>query len=768
MKIAALIGAILLLHAADSVRADEAPPQFEVQAGIQRYVKVGRWAPVTVRTLDKWIKSVEVEALDPGGKTARFPLTADKSGKVFRGLFMVGRLESVVSLRIESGGGTVITRRLGGGVNDDADAHVAPVLRQSVIVVATLGKPAGFKTLFADPEEDGPTKSTAKKRKQAARFHTVDYANPADFPNSVHGLNGVDAVVISDRYELNAIQTAALRQWVRGGGHLVVSRGSLLTDLIDQSTRRTMPALLGTTAAIANDANFVRKTRSDSADTLLAEWLPVTIRRQLSLRAQDLAELKTFSQQKVPIISSGRIPVAQVRDPSFDGAGEVLAGGGDRPNLIVRVPFGLGLVTFCAVDLHRPPVSTWEEVDAMGRRILEPTIEAVTPQDDDGNARISGSGLTDVVTQLHAMQDEFPTVRRASTWDAMLWVFLYILLIGPLDYVLVHRVLKRPRWTWVTFPLMVVLVTWWAIHSAEARNGSAVRVNQLTIVDIDATDTRSHPYDRDRARVITRSWFSFYSPETQRYTLEVAPSKLSDIPSETSQPSLGWSGFPEDVYGGMYRPGGLEIGRLSYAVLPEQRRIDGLPLRIWAAQTLHATDRRITPGLVRGALKLSDTNRLVGTIEHRLAGPISDWVVVYGNHLYRPGSKNASQSVRSIPPGQTWSLNQEGIIQLVREEELKPNSAADENERLNFFIRTLSVHGSLRRADKFGLQNVSLADLDFTRLLKLKRAVLIGRIKQPGMRLSNASGEGESEVIEPTRSNTFVRIVLPVQQRSSR
>lgn len=741
--------AVWLVFLPEIARATESGPSFEMSAGVQRLVKVGRWAPITVRTADDSIESIHVEAVDPAGKTVRFPLTKEgpTTGRfIYRGLFQVGKLEAVVSLRIARDGDRVERRKIGGGKSDDADSPIGPPLRQSVMVVVTLGEPAGFAQLEEEPDDDEPGAPKPKNVRREARFRTLKLKSAGAFPDDVHGLHAVNAVVVSGRYELNAKQDAALERWVRGGGHLVVCRGSDLDRFLPTAKR---PA----------------ETSLDR----LAAWMPITIERAVRVRAQDLSGLTQYSQQKTPIISSGRIPIAQVRNPALgdDASGEVLAGGDDRPNLIVRVTHGLGLITFCAVDFHRPPVSTWKGVEALGRRILRPTIESIAERDSLSGARISGSGINDMLTQLHAMQDDFPQVRRASTWDTMLWVFLYICLIGPVDYLIVHRLLKKPRWTWATFPAMVALVTWWTIGNAADRNGREVKLNQLAIVDIDATGPPASGSEDASQKLMTRTWFTTYTPATRRYRLRMRPRSLrgDNRRVTASQTELCWSGFPEDVYGGMYRTGGLEIGRLSYSVNPREARVDDLPLRIWSAQTLAGSFRTETKRLIRGDLYLSDTKRLIGSFEHHFGGPIVDWMILHDTYIYRPEA-DVPESVASIAPGRTWSLSQRGIIKTVTEEEVRAMSGTAESsdatasQRFNYFIRMLSMHGRLRGGIYQSLRNVGLAELDLTRLLRLNRAVLIGRVRTPAADL--ISGDGD-EPIEPTQSYTFVRIVLPVK-----
>src|SRR5207244_11612599 len=68
-------------------------------------------------------------------------------------------------------------------------------------------------------------------------------------------------------------------------------------------------------------------------------------------------------------------------------------------------------------------------------------------------------------------------------WVAF-FIFLYILLIGPGDYLFLKRVLKRMELTWITFPIIVVTVSLLAYYAAYLVKGKELRVNKVDIVDV--------------------------------------------------------------------------------------------------------------------------------------------------------------------------------------------------------------------------------------------------------------------------------------------
>ena len=64
-------------------------------------------------------------------------------------------------------------------------------------------------------------------------------------------------------------------------------------------------------------------------------------------------------------------------------------------------------------------------------------------------------------------------------------IVLYILLIGPIEYFFLKRVLGRLELTWITFPIIVLTVSLAAYFTAYSLKGRDLRVNKIDVVDVD-------------------------------------------------------------------------------------------------------------------------------------------------------------------------------------------------------------------------------------------------------------------------------------------
>lgn len=99
-----------------------------------------------------------------------------------------------------------------------------------------------------------------------------------------------------------------------------------------------------------------------------------------------------------------------------------------------------------------------------------------------------------------------------------------------------------------------------------------------------------------------------------------------------------------------------------------------------------------------------------------------------------------------------------GITETIQEK--KPYDSLSRD--LLQFVRILSFHSLAGGKAYTGLENNSLRHLEFLDAMKMNQAVLIGRLRTPLSRLKIVDGE-HSGVIEESKQDTFVRILLPVK-----
>ncbi len=576
------------------------------------------------------------------------------------------------------------------------------------------------------------------------------------------GLEALDALVIAGGYAMQPSEAAALRNWVNLGGHLILSVGRNLEEY------QTSPLSAWVSGESGPDSEAAFRI------TGVTEY-------------RDLSAMETFSGKNEPLIINRQNPLPGVKIETTETA-QVLVSVRSGP-LIVRAPYGLGTVTMVGVDLDRNPIQSWPALPLTMRKLLLHQKHREEKRRPSANNQLAYSGITEFATQIQTALLRFPTVNRLSTWAIIGMLFAYLLAIGPLDYFLVHHVFKRPRLTWVTFPVCVVAAAVFCVWSARSHNGDTLIANQLDVLDLDASTNTLR----------ARSWVSIYSPETRRYQITLRPSEqLSTTFSSQNQNSpplvrTAWAGVPEATFGGMYRTGGVQMTRAMYQFAPGAAGIDNLPIPLWGAKSLTGEWFSQNAPLVVSRLESLGAGRLRGTIEHHLPVPITDWFLAYNSRVFRPRTNLVTGEEAPLPPGRAWPagetdwsrINQREITgyltrTVAREIERKGSESktkdfqqpkirmeqeaydplAEANpDPLADILRILTFYRRVGGKDYTGLDNHTLRDMDFSDRLDLNRAVLFGRLDLPATNLSI-----KDQTPNENQHAAFIRIVLPVKQ----
>jgi hypothetical protein len=397
--------------------------------------------------------------------------------------------------------------------------------------------------------------------------------------------------------------------------------------------------------------------------------------------------------------------------------------------------------------------------------------DAHTPSDaqrSGSQGRLTHSGITDLASQLHAVQEHFPSIQRSSSWFVMAWILVYTVLIGPIDFVLVHKLLKRPAVTWLTFPLLVGAAVWLTVWHGQRANGGQLLLNQLDVCDVD---------ERTNS-VRATTWLTAYSPENRRYRVTVSANEVGAAAGAANpavNPFVTWSGIPELGFRGMYRAGGFEVGRAGYRFENSAAAIADLPIGIWSTKTLTGGWQTVAPGIVESSLESSVSGQMSGQAVHRLAVPIEDWLVAYGKWVFRP----RSDRVRVLMPHQPWEPANPSQVQrrelqgyltraTTRRVQRADGIGADIlTEKTKYdplsrdptdLWRMITFHEASGGTDYTGLTNTLLKSYDLSDKLMMDRAVMFGRLD-----LSTLNVEIDGQRIEPQRRVAYVRILLPVR-----
>ena len=300
---------------------------------------------------------------------------------------------------------------------------------------------------------------------------------PADLPERVQGWAPVDRLIWqdTDTSSLSTGQVAALRGWIAAGGRLVIIGGTAGADSLTGFPDDILP--YRPTGVIDIDPSVLR-----------------------------------------PVL--GGVPDGATTMAAFAGTlahGRALASSGDRV-VAADMPYGSGSVTLLGFDPSTSWLAKGDTWDTpLWRRLLPArTIGAIALTDD---------------SQLVSGAANLPSLSLPATSGLLVLLIGYILLVGPVNYI-VLRVLDRREWAWVTVPALIAVFAAGSFGIGALTRGSQVIVHEVAIV-------RGAP-STDQAGV--QSWLGIFSPSRATFQLRVPGDTLLSAPmSGDTSSTLGGS-----------------------------------------------------------------------------------------------------------------------------------------------------------------------------------------------------------------------------------
>ncbi len=639
-------------------------------------------------------------------------------------------------------------------------AREASLVPQDMPWIVIIGDPLGIDTIGAN--------SILGRDAQVAISHV---RQAEALPTSSLGYSGVDLMVINATgmnvlRELDAGQGEAITHWIQSqGGELFVTLGGRGGDLLAAA-----PWLIDVLPFESVDVS------------------PVTLTP---------AALETFTSSQTPLQ-----PFDAIRLP--DGQGTPLITG--RTNRRVTTRFaaryvrGFGQVTVLTADLDDDMFAQWPQRLDLIKRL----VPSVLPAESTSQPSKRITGFDDLAGQTRATLDQFSMKRPFAFSLLSLTILGLILLIGPLDYLLINRLLGRPLLGWLTLPLIaagfsvaLALQSRQAVPSPQASDAAAgvsdsssgLAWNRLEITDIDSATGTGRGL----------SWNVVYSHRGGRFDTAVTESSDMLADHAVLRRSLTRPfGFAGPQFGGIQIQ--ADTGLPEYDVVirnepvetdgapPLRRRstLAGLPIAPRSSKSFAATytfDAKLDPTLT--VRRRGGSDLLQGDFRNPLPMDLLDGMLVFRNWAYRmPTRLPAGARIPSLE-----ELRQENFRwYLTRQKTLESNSDAlpwnpGDFGNLLRITEMLMFHDVVGGARYTGLTDGPLGHLDLTELLVEDRCVLIGRLAEPLTTVTfqrqsvrgnaenssdDSPGGGPSSRtpldVPPGRSVAMIRVMIPVVQ----
>ena len=385
---------------------------------------------------------------------------------------------------------------------------------------------------------------------------------PDDLPDRVEAWAAIDRIVWQDvdSERLSTPQRDALRAWIAGGGRLVIAGGTAGP-----------------------------KALSAFPDTLLPYRPVVTT----DVPASSLSGIL------------GQVPSGATTLPALSGTliqGRTLADVGGQVVAAER-PYGSGSVVLIGFD---PTVDWIAKTDTSGnlwRRLLPARTSGGLTFSDD-------SMLVNAVSQL-------PTLALPPITGLLALLIAYIVLIGPVNYLILKR-LDRREWAWVTMPILIVVFAAGSYAYGAALRGSDVIVNEIAIV-------RGAPGATEGS---AQAYLGVFSPSRSIYQLSVPGGAL----------------LSTSINGDMF--GGVGTATVLDVLQGDPARVRNLSVGFGSLRTIRAETPVAVP-LIEADLRLAD-GRLRGTVKNASDQTLQSPAVVLGQTV---------AVLKDLEPGATASVD---------------------------------------------------------------------------------------------------------------
>jgi len=696
-----------------------------LRVGVGGVYKAGLWTPLWVQVRGGataasgklWITVPDDEGGPCSFCSPSVVVGADETREVEM-LIQIGRPRAQVVVRWESSDGFVTEKTYQAGSTAFAAAVTA---RTPVFVWLSSTEP--------------PLGLTTRRNEKG---HWIWVKNPEQLPTHFLAYQSVRCVVLAagnDQTFNRAIersreQMLALRDWVRNGGKLVASLGPQCSTLLN------------------NDGPLAWTTPGVWQGT-------ITLRR--------FSGIESYVDSPRPIIlRRGDAPFQAHQCGNIDGV--VTAREGNIP-LVVRRQFGLGTVIFFTPDLSHRALLEWNQWDRLIDRLVGYSV--VRDESVHNQPRtLMHYGYVDLVGQLRSALDVLPTISFFPfSWVAVA-VFVYLVVIGPLDYWLLGFGLRNYRWTWLTFPAMILLATGasWILGGTK---GTEPVAREVQWVDYDLAD--------GTARGL--AFASLYTPRPDSYEVRFSLPQLKATP-DAHQKWLGWFGIPGHGLGGMENVTGFLNSLEPYLATPEEGVLKEVVVNQWSTRSFWAiwTARNKTPPLVTDVFDREGILR--GRIQNNLDVTLDNCVVAYGDWAYSLGTLEPGKSwesvlgddrreLRSWLNGRQVFVEGEGVRAQTRQR-VEPYDPGSRD--VGYILQMMAFYEAAGGIGYVDLSHEYWPFFDGSEWLTNGRAVMIGRVRPDSRQVSSFDFRAKTTDKDHTQLSSqevFCRFVIPVARKTS-
>ena len=722
----------LSFAAAPAVPDAEDATQPMLAIGFAQTAKLGHWGPVTLTVpAGTQAAMLELSVIDGDESPVVYSATAtpmaSDTGTSYQGLCRFGRrYGNLTATLVGDDGQTVLSQSInletsGANLASSTD-HLTLLLSDSQSLESNLKT-----TLGIDAKESD--------------LHLVRVTDFNALPQTELGWQSVNRLIVSSASaaglaSLSPQHWEAIKRWIGSGGSLVL---------------------------IADPENLALFN-----DTPLAQlFAPAKGQPKMLTSSRELERFVGNSRRR--LINRNEPGIAFVEVSPVPADASVLLAAEDGSPLVMQAAEGFGQVKLVAFDLESERLEQWQSYQTMLEKIFvgrdDDSSGGPSKQSNEGQkagSAVTHFGYDDITGQLRVPLDDFSTVRFIDFTLIAILIALYIICISVGDYFLLDRLVKKMELTWITFPLIALLFCGIAWGIARATRPARLQINQMEIIDIDTNED----YSRGTA------WVNIYSPSGQN--VDVAVSPTTAIGLDVTSSSVTWQGLPGDGLGGLETETTTGFKRTGYrqdagdgGSNENGYQIHQMPLQVSSTRSLVSQFKIQNPPAINSQLKVQ-RDRLSGTLENPLDVTLYNGKVFFGNYVYllkkplQPGgvvyldTDADEKTIRTVLNRRSSQGNSDRELGKTQSLPWDPR-----DKSLTRIADVMMFYQAAGGGNYTGLTHGYFSKIDYSHLLKLKRAVLVGQIESASSLLVN--GQEVKELYDS--SVTMVRVVLPVESK---
>ncbi len=454
-----------------------------------------------------------------------------------------------------------------------------------------IGQPGGNNS--NQTQKTGPMIHLALAQLDAARLPAIGQA-----------LGSMNALLVHD-FDLTTLspqQGVSLESWVRGGGSLIISGGAGGLRSLKSLPQALLPVNLPGPQDLLPLGNADRASLENMGGAALADN---------NAGVSYLLNLKPVPDSRVILK-------------------------GDQTPLIVGMRRGSGSVVTTAFDLVERRFTNWDGSSMLWSNLLGSSIWNEASQGHIysnyglSNNLLNG-GVTSILTNI-------PGVTIPSLKIVGLLALLYILVVGPVNYLVLKR-LGRRELSWLTLPTLTIVFAVGIYVFALRDKGTDIITSSVNIVRLDSRDTVSGPFDKSALGMV-----GVFAPNNNSYRLELPPNSLvSAVPSYLPNPlqslPVGSNGqLPTPRPQPNYQPPvGLRI------IQGDTPQVDLLGMSQWSFRSVLVEGTVHLAGTLSADLVQSN-GRIQGTVTNHTGQTLEDVTVISNFGFFKLPTDLANQA----------------------------------------------------------------------------------------------------------------------------